>query len=226
MNKFSIYILLILIFLGISRSFSPSAQGTKYIINEKVYSNFFEGAPLSLILLDSFQTGFLIKTYYQKYKVVHAFKRPSVVIVRTSYDFWEKNKPNRGMSLFRRNERNNIENNIVLPPGSLYIGDLGFGHWEWGDSGEKFWIFHRAYRHFPKMFGWGEYVPTQDFYKLMKSSLSEEKPFYGIGNEFGTDGPITKKNYYTSINESPKDTIKFKDYIKKFIRNPWKKSKI
>ncbi len=68
MNKISLYILLILIFLAMSKSFSPSSQGAPFVVDERVYSNFFQGAPLSVVLVDSFTTGFLIKTYFHKYK--------------------------------------------------------------------------------------------------------------------------------------------------------------
>ncbi|MBT5094359.1 MAG: hypothetical protein HOM21_08965, partial [Halobacteriovoraceae bacterium] len=63
MNRISLYTLLILIFLGLSKSFAPSEHKTPKIDNALVFPNYFLGSPLSSILVDAFQTGFLIKTY-------------------------------------------------------------------------------------------------------------------------------------------------------------------
>lgn len=193
MNKISIYILLILIYLGLSKSFSPSEKKAPYIPNQRVFSSFFYGAPLSVLLLESFQTGFLIKTYFQKYKVVHGFKHPETIIVRTSYDFWEKNLPNLGMSIFRRGERENTESTIPMPPGILYIGDPAYGHWEIQNSGDKLWFFHRAYRHFPNYFGWNEFRPSERFFETALTFLGHEKPYYGENSEFGSNGYLTQE---------------------------------
>ena len=191
MNKISVYILLILIYLGLSKSFSPSEKKASYIPNQRVFSSFFYGSPLSVILLESFQTGFLIKTYFQKYKIVHGFKHPETIIVRTSYDFWKKNLPNLGMSIFRRGERQNAESTIPMPPGLLYIGDPSYGHWEIQDSGDKLWFFHRAYRHFPNYFGWNEFRPSERFFETALTFLGQDKPYYGENMEFGSKGYLT-----------------------------------
>lgn len=207
MNKISVYILLILIYLGLSKSFSPSEKKAPYIPNERVFSSFFYGAPLSIILLDSFQTGFLIKTYFQKYKVVHGFKHPETIIVRTSYSFWQKNLPNIGMSIFRRGERQSTESRVPMPPGLLYIGDPAYGHWEVQDSGDKLWFFHRAYRHFPTYFNWNEFRPTERFYETALTFLSHEKPYYGDNKEFGTAGSLTQEQLKLKEKKN-KDVIK------------------
>ncbi|WP_127716616.1 hypothetical protein [Halobacteriovorax sp. HLS] len=193
MNKISVYILLILIYLGLSKSFSPSEKKAPYIPNERVFSSFFYGSPLSIILLESFQTGFLIKTYFQKYKVVHGFKHPETIIVRTSYAFWSKNLGNLGMSIFRRGERQNTESVIPMPPGILYIGDPSYGHWEIQNSGERIWFFHRAYRHFPNYFNWKDFTATEKFYETAQTFLGHDKSYYGENKEFGTDGYLTQE---------------------------------
>lgn len=193
MNKISVYILLTLIYLGLSKSFSPSEKRAPYIPNEKIFPSFFFGAPLSIVLLDSFQTGFLIKTYFQKYKIVHGFKHPETIIVRTSYSFWERNKGNLGMSIFRRGEKKNTQSMIAMPPGILYVGDPAYGHWEMQNSGDKEWIFHRAYRHFPAIFSWGSFKPTEQFYNAANAFLEHDKPYYGENNEFGTNGTLSQE---------------------------------
>ncbi|OUR96219.1 hypothetical protein A9Q84_07625 [Halobacteriovorax marinus] len=221
MNKISIYILLILIYLGLSKSFSPSEKKAPYIPNEKVFPSYFYGAPISIILLESFQTGFLIKTFFQKYKIIHGFKHPETLIVRTSYSFWEKNKKNVGMSIFRRGERKNTESLIPMPPGILYIGDPAYGHWEIQDSGEKLWFFHRAYRHFPNIFNWNIFRPSEKFYETALTFLTHDKSYYGENGEFGTEGSLTREKLEIKEKES-EDVIKsdLKNIIEKTFYIP------
>lgn len=220
MNKISLYILLILVYLGVSKSFSHSERGIHYIIDERVYANYFQGSPLSLILVDSFKMGFLIKTYFQRYKVVHGFKHPEEIIIRTSRSFWEKNLSNEGMSLFRRSDRNNVESTIPLPPGSLYVGDASYGQWRYENSGTKVWRFHRAYRHFPQIFGWGEWRPTQIFHDKVKIHMAHDRPYYGDENEFGKNGEITKQAFKTEDENVEKNASPYKNHLKKLFYLP------
>ena len=221
MNRISIYVLLILIFLGISKSLSPFEKKTRYIINEKVFPFFFQGSPVSLILIDSFRMGFVIKTYFQTYKVVHGFKVPEKITVRTSKDFWIKNKEkNMGMSLFRRAGGKNTESVTPLPPGTLYVGDLAYGSWKFDNSGKKIWHFHRAYRHFPRVFGWGSFLPDYSFFEKIHYHLQNDSPFYGLDNEFGSHGTITRK-YLDKKTRNKKNKKNFREYFKTLIRFPW-----
>ena len=192
LNKISLYVLLVLIFLGLSKSFAPAEKKTVFIANKEYLSIHYSGAPLSVILIDSFQTGFLIKTFYQKYKIFHGFKSPEIVTVRTSKNFWNETKSFQGMSLFRRAEKNNEESYTPMPPGSLYIGDPSFGRFE-NKSGEKLWKFHRAYKHYPEVFFWGDFRPTYAFFKTGFLHQKNDSPYYGLNNEFGENGIVTKE---------------------------------
>ncbi|MGB0454098.1 MAG: hypothetical protein ACPGJV_10330 [Bacteriovoracaceae bacterium] len=222
MKTFSLYILLVLMFLGLTKSLSRSSKGTPYIVSEVTYSNFFRGGDLSVILIDSFKTGFLIKTYYHKYLVIRGFRSPKTVIVRTSRRHWERNQPNIGLSLFRRAERSNLESSIPLPPGSLYLGSPAYGTWERQPSGQRVWEFHRVYKQFPKFFGWGEFRPSKDFYIKLEQYKKDNRAFYGLNREFGTEGIITKEAFqYQRENRERK--IDFKAlFIKLFNIPPWK----
>lgn len=226
MNKISLYTLLILLFLGLSKSFSPSAQRTTFVQNEQVFPGLFSGAPLSLILIDAFKAGFLIKTYYLKFKIVHGFKQPEFLIVRTNKKFYEKNQNNIGMSLFRRYERNSKESTTPLPPGSIYVGDPAFGGWKYHNSGQRLWHFHRVYRHFTRQFFWGKYRPTYEFFEKIQIHLKNETPFYGLNNEFGTEGTITNELFKNSPYRIRANDINFLDQLGKYIAIPqWSNKK-
>jgi hypothetical protein len=220
MNKISLYTLLVLLFLGISKSFSPTAQKTTFVQNEQVFPGLFNGAPLSLVLVDAFTAGFLIKTYYLKLKIVHGFKQPEFMIVRTNKSFYKANQANIGMSLFRRYERNNKESTTPLPPGSLYVGDPAFGGWKYHNSGQRKWHFHRVYRHFSRQFFWGDYQPNYEFYEKVMIHMKNETPFYGLNGEFGTEGSITKSLYENSPYRIKKNAESFIEHLKMYISLP------
>jgi len=221
MNKFSLYVLLILLFLGLSKSFSPLSQKTRYIPGTETLSSLKSGAPLTIILVDSFEAGFLIKTYYFKLKVIHAFKSSEELTVRVSPTFWNKSKDYVGMSLFRRSERENEESTLALPAGSLFLGDRAFGKWIYKDSGEKVWRFHKVYRHFPKAFFWNDFTPNIDFYDKLKVHQDNDTPYFGLNNEFGTSGTLTRK--LVNHDDKGKELVSFKEHFYKYLAiPPWK----
>lgn len=218
MNKISLYILLVLVFLGLSQSFSMTEKGTVYIKNKEMMGHYFEGSPVCLLLIDSFETGFLIKTYYHKYKIIYGFKQPRIFTVRTSFEFYRENTPNIGMSIFRRGERVNSENTVPMPPGTLFVGNPAYGSWTIIDSGQKVWIFHRAYRHFAHLLGLGDFRPSYQFFKNSRIHLVQERPFYGLSNEFGTNGSVTRANFPEYFHKSQKETISIRTFLKKLIK--------
>ena len=224
MNKVSLYIVLILIFLGLSKGFSPSSQGKPYVFNEQIFPTLIEGGPLTVVLVDSFEAGFLIKTYFQRYLIIHGFKSPETLVVRTSKSFYEKNLRNIGMSLFRRKDSMKKLSLTPMPPGSLFIGDPTYGKWVYENSGKRVWRFHRAYRHYPPLFRWEDWRPSFDFYKKIDIYEQSDKPYYGKKNEFGTNGTISMKGFPNYHSKEEFEKINFKNHMKKFIRIPSIKS--
>lgn len=219
MNRFSLYILLIMLYLGLSKSFAPSEQKADYIQNEQVLSGYFKGAPITVLITDTIQAGFLIKTYYLKLKIINPFESYSEdVVVRTSAPFWEKNTGHIGMTIFRRKEDNAEYSTLPLPPGAQYIGDPAYGSWAYEDSGRKIWQFHKAYRRLYQEFYWGTFRPDYDFYEKLKIYLNNGTIFYGLSDEFGTNGSVTKENLIRNRLRNSEDlsTKRFKDFIKKY----------
>ncbi|MEC7275584.1 MAG: hypothetical protein VXV96_04620 [Bdellovibrionota bacterium] len=220
MNKILLYTLLILLFLGLSKSFSPSSQKTSFVQTKLDLPSLTTGAPVSIVLTDAFDAGFLIKTYYLKLKIVHGFKQPETLVVRTNKKFYNENKDNVGMSLFRRMERENKESLTPLPPGSIYVGDPAFGAWRYHNSGERRWHFHRVYRHFARQFYWGDYRPNYDFFEKLKIHQKNEQPFYGLNGEFGTKGTLTEGLFKKSPYRDVGVRLNFLENLKRYISIP------
>ena len=220
MKKFTYYLILILLFLGLSKGLAPVQQNIPYIQNEKVLPGLFPGTPLSLIVVDAFYTGLFIKTYYLKLLAFHAFKRSEIHVVRTHKAYWRTVQSCLRLAIFQRNEHANSENLTPLPPGSLFIGDPAFGTWESTSGGQKVWAFFRAYRTFPRELGWGEWRPDYDFYIKLKSHIDNEMPFFGPKNEFGPQGTILPTNWPEHISPGKYQKTTIKEYSKKFYWLP------
>jgi hypothetical protein len=194
MNKMSLYLFLALAYLGLSKSFSPAEQATPYVEDEHSLIQFFPEAPISVILTESFQTGFLIQTYYHRYHAVYIFKESQEIVVRTSESYWRKHLPHLGLSLLRRNDTEPVrESTVPAPPGANFIGNPAYGSWENLSGGQRVWTFHNAYKNLPEIFNWGDFQPTYEFYQTLSSHLEHEAVFLGLRREFGTEGSISKE---------------------------------
>tara|TARA_Y100001970_G_C14168717_1_gene822831 strand:- start:129 stop:800 length:672 start_codon:yes stop_codon:yes gene_type:complete len=222
MNKISLYILLILVFLGLSKSFSPNHKNIKFLKDNNSFSILEKEAPVSLILIENFTRGTFIKSYLQKYKLIHGFKpkENKVIIFRTTKDFWLKSKENLGMSLFRRDNKLSSGSDVPMPPGTLFIGDLAYGNWQKTQKGDKVWVFRRSYSHFPDLLGWGNFKPNEKFYLKALENKQKMKAFYGENNEF-------KKTASSSDSLKGKEPIKKKiiSYLKSYWSFPKMKEK-
>lgn len=218
MNKVIIYIVLVLLYLGLSKSLSPSEYGVNYVFNKQSLEKIIGTGPVSVILTDIHSTGFIIKTYYHKYKVVYAYQGYEEIIARTSSKYTSTHQDHIGLSIMRRYEDGKVDH-TALPPGSIFIGDRNFGSWIKDRDNEKKWKFYRAYRHLPNYLGWGEFVPTYRFYQEALVRMNNKETFFGFNDEFGIEGDITKSffpNYFKRKIETQIDFEKFfKDYLKK-----------
>ena len=127
MNKIIVYCVLLLFYLGLSKSLSPSEYGINYINSNEALSRLVPGAPVSVILTDIHSTGFLIKTYYHKYKIVYGFQSFEELIVRTSRNYSINNQSHLGLSIFRRYREDELEDFTPLPPGSIQSNRMRSG---------------------------------------------------------------------------------------------------
>ncbi|MBC75699.1 MAG: hypothetical protein CME64_06765 [Halobacteriovoraceae bacterium] len=223
LNKIIIYSLLLLTYLGLSKSLSPSEFGISYVFNEESLSSLIKGAPVSVILVDTHSTGFIIKTYYQKYKVVYGFQTYEELIVRTSRAFTQKNKDYIGMSIFRRSEDLN-ESFTPLPPGSVFIGNRDFGRWRNTSKG-KVWSFYRAYRYIPQYTGLKSYTATYNVFQQIQKSVRDNTPFFGFNDEFGTKGSITKREFPAYFKKDRNDQFDLKDYFSDIVKRNFRASR-
>lgn len=216
MNKFSLYIILILLYVSLAKSFSPSEFGINYVHNEISLGSLIKDAPVSAILIDTHETGFLIKTYYHKYRIVYGFKNFDELIVRVSKSYFDKHKASIGMEIFRRFE-NLSEDYLTLPPGALFVGDKYFGLLKKDPKLGKKWDFHKVYQNIPEALGWGTWRPDENFIEELQRSASKDEIFYGLNKEFGPQGYITIKNFPNYFMKKNNQKQSLNSFYKKYL---------
>lgn len=220
MNKVALYILLILIFLGASRSILPDKGSSLFLQDSTNYSGIFSGSPLSVILLDAYKVGFAIKSHIHKYQVLRYFQNSEVITVRVSKKHFEETLPYIGMSLFRRAE-NGKESTLSMPPGSLLIGDSVFGRWTYRKDKGKVWSFYRAYRRLPTQLFWGDFIPSYRFYRQLKVHEEQGISFLGSDKEFGSEGSVSQKQLTMKWYKSRNKRFSFKEYLDTLTKIPF-----
>lgn len=216
MYKFFLYSMLMIVYLGLAKALSPSELGVHYLQNEKGFSKLIKAPVATVILVDTHATGFLIKTYYQKYRVITGYDNIEELIVRTSKEFARKNLPHVGLSLYRRTD--NKEEFVPVPPGSLYIGNNEFGEWKRQDNGPAIWRFKKSFKNFPRYLGWGEFRPDESFYKEMEASVAAKKAYYGPDKEFGPEGKVTRENFPQFFREDKKKKVELQTLLIEYLK--------
>jgi len=190
MNKIALYISLLASYFFVNKIVAPENVGIKAIKTTKDLKDVIKSSPASAILIKTMVKGYLIKTYYQKYRVVYGFYEPEDIIVKTKKFLAEESKKYIGMSLFRI--QGEEISTLPLPPGSLFINNSQFGRWQFQDK-IFYWKFYANYSSFPSILGWGNFVPTKEFSEKVNLHITQNKPFTGENKEFGEKGFITEK---------------------------------
>lgn len=216
MYKFFLYCMLVIIYLGLAKALSPSEIGVHYLQNERAFPKLIKSPMATVILVDTHATGFLIKTYYQKYRVITGYDTVEELIVRTSKEFARKNLPHIGLSIYRKND--DKEDYLPLPPGSLYLNNREFGEWRKMKSGMVKWRFHKSFKNFPRYLGWGDWRPDENFYQMMKTSISLNQPYFGPNNEFGPKGRITQENFPHFFRSERMQKVELKTLLIEYLK--------
>jgi len=219
MNKIIVYFFLLLLYLTLSKSLSPSDLNLNYINQQTKLESIIKESSASAILADIHSTGFIIKTYYLKLKVIYPLKAYEEIILRTSRAYKDQMEAFIGLSIFSRTDEGRVISYTPTPPGSVFVGDLNLGRWKQHNSGEKVWKFFRVYRHLPRVLGWGNFTPNYSFYSKLNIYLNQKKPFFGLNNEFGVEGKLTKSYFQNYFERQKEKSVDFKEFITNYFQN-------
>jgi hypothetical protein len=217
-QKISIYIFLILCYLGLAKNLYREELGNFYIKNNIDIENIVTGSPVTVVLINAHISGLFIKTYYQKWRIVHAHKNYEDITIQSSRHFYNQTNQYIGLSIFRREAKNNLVNYTPLPPGSLFVGDSSFGKWRLDDSGNRKWVFYRSYKKLTTTLGWGSFTPDLDFATKIQSHLAQDKPYFGPGQIFGKNGELTKNNFPDFFQKNKRRKVGFVKLLKRYVQ--------
>ncbi|MBF0313812.1 MAG: hypothetical protein HQK50_03225 [Oligoflexia bacterium] len=224
MNKFSLYILLVLAFLGLSQS-PHSQRDSIYIADENAFvSKIKERSPFAIILTDYYKDGLIIHGHYHRYKIVSSVSRYRTIIARVSRKFAEKNINNIGMALYQRDAK---EKKILTPsiPGWIFVNNPIYGYWETTytkSSEQRIWRFHKSYAYIEKALGIHPETFTEESFKKASVFISHNAIFYGSKNEYGTFGAHTQKVFPEFFNKkSPDEKWDFKTLLQRSLKINW-----
>lgn len=216
MGRVFLYVTLVIVYLGLAKALSPSELGMFYVPNEKGLARAIPGNNVSVILTDMHATGFLIKTYYQKYRLVYGFQGAEEMIVRTSRDYAKKSRKYVGLSIFRRFEGK--EETLPMPPGGHFVGRREYGEW-WEDSKQRIrWRFYRAYKNLPKYLGWGSWRPTTSFQEEYLAGIERDRVYLGHRGEFGPEGKVTHQNFPHFFEKERRKRVDFRTVLLNYFR--------
>jgi len=217
MGKISLYILLTLIYIGFSKSTGSFKENRPLLKSEKIFDPFFQNAPVSVVLIGMFEQGFFLKSYFLRLRLVHAYFPTEDIVIQTSREFYEKNLNNLGMSIYQRRSLEIPGLSIPQPSGTIFLGDLTYGLWKLDKSGERVWEFHRAFRNFPEILGWGKFRPSMDFFNNLKIHDSYNQSYYGPNGEFGKNGSVSSKYFFPSTDQDSRKTERLLPHLKKLF---------
>ncbi len=208
--------MLIILYLGLTKTLSPSELGIQYLQNEKFFSKIIKANQATIILTDAHETGFLMKTHYLKFRVITGYDNVEEVIVRTNREFFRRNQPFIGLSTYRVND--GTEEFTPIPPGSLHIGNPEFGDWKVAKNGKLIWRFNKPLKNLPRYLGWGDFTPDMDFFQQLKIKQSLGEAYFGPNNQFGTNGFITKTEFPQFFKEERVKKIQMKTLLLEYFK--------
>ena len=225
MNKISLFLFTVLLFLGASRGLNPYGKEEFFLTGPRSFRNLYPEGPVEILLVDSFYMGVVFKTYFHKYRIVYGYQKHKEVVARIPKSYWTKYRPYFGMSIFRRPELFAPEF-TPMPPGMVFIGDPTFGRWvkqRKGRKGKRVWQFNQLGRAFPKTLGWGDFAPTLNFYETAKIYQSKKQPFFGKNQEFGLEGSVSVASFGSLVDEEPTKPFELVTYFLKGFKFPTRK---
>jgi len=142
------------------------------------------------------EEGNLFKTHYHKYSIITEDKTTKTDWLEVPENYFKQNVSFLGMTIWVK--KDGKESKGIGPPGYEYVGDTRYGQWNTNSSGQSFWAFYGQYHFISALLGHGPIFRNQ--YNNYNRSRSQNRPYYGPNNEYGTNGSLTKKqkpNFYS-----------------------------
>lgn len=180
MTKFTFFLTILFVYLGLLQFFSPTEKQILDIKNSRELLTHLKGDfnsfmkhPSSIILADVYREGVFIRTSYVKLYLVSPFESKKTISYKVSSSYYHYLAPYIGHEILRhQTQRNPIAQNIFLPPGFSFVANPILGYWKDTNKGRR-WFFYKYYEQLYKDLAWdspkGSYRPRVETYRsLMK----------------------------------------------------------
>lgn len=146
----------------------------------------------TIVLQDMKEEGNFFTSYFHQYRIIQPESYQDSGWYEVPEDYYRKNEPFLGMALASKVD--GVITNAVEPPVYRFVGNPNYGQWRSDGSGTTFWEFYGKYRLFTDILGAVTHRITETDYNAYRSFSSRNIPYYGLNNEFGTNGSYTQKN--------------------------------
>lgn len=187
LHQASLYILMVLFFLGLSKTLQYTENVLISVQDEASMASQFKGRPLSIVLLDQTKSGLLFKNYYQRLRLIYTNRTPIDITVKTTRAFSKKNEHNIGLCIFRRTEQKTIET-FPLPPGALFLGDMRYGKWHFDSKlKKKVWHFHRHLHYLASLTNLDKKILDIDLILKIQNHRKNKEPLRNIATLNSSD---------------------------------------
>jgi hypothetical protein len=184
---------------------------------DQIKTNLKDVPTWSILLEDMKEEGNFVTSYYHKYRVVDEKEGWTTDWLEVPKAYYQSNERFLGMALASKKEDGEVTG--VSPPGYAYVGDSRYGQWKEDGSGGSFWEFYGKYALLTSLLGgWYRpiYRPDFDMYGRYRS---QNIPYYGRNNQYGTSGAIVRKNkpdfYARRMSKERAKRSSFKDKVAK-----------
>jgi hypothetical protein len=164
MGKGIVYFIVVCSYILLSKSFGPGNSSLPYLRRSKDIEKIIPRLPAEAILIETLTKGFLIKTHYQRYKIIFGHQPPVETLVRSRRSFAEYSEKFKGLSLFRKDKDDMAAETLPMPPGTLFIDNRQFGRWITKDK-QRHWVFYRPYQHLIRDLNWEDFLVTRTFFR-------------------------------------------------------------
>lgn len=185
MNSISLYFLLMLVYLGLSRSLGMTLDNDAYIKSGTDLALCIDATPMNIILIDMEVSGVFFKSYFHKYRVVFGNGDFKDYWFKVSWVFYQQNSLHLGLSLFRRYQKDLAQEAFPMMPVAFFLGDLTYGSWlSIPKSDKKIWKFHDLYHRLPVILGLEDTTLDSGLYEQIQMHQSKKRPYVEVKGLF------------------------------------------
>lgn len=154
----------------------------------------YKDKPSYIVVLDDMkEDGNVFTEYYQKYKIASGEQVAATDWQKVNEEFYRKTENFLGMTIWGKDATGKPITSPA-PPSYSYVGNPEYGQWKNDSSGSSFWEFYGKYAMLSNVLGFAGNLIYRNNYNGYRQSQMMGRPFYGVNNQYGTQGRFTQRS--------------------------------